>query len=86
MTAFKLKSPDGKLIVGTPETIQATSFIHHWIEKDGKPFPVYSGDTDVYWDSSKTDRNDAGDMLVEDENGDTWAISLCTRIPIEEKE
>lgn len=82
MTTYRLIAPNGRAIVGTPETILGLARANTFTEDDsGQLIPDYSGDTDMYWDSTETQTTETGEMMVQDDDGATWPISACTREP-----
>jgi hypothetical protein len=69
-----LWTPTGKRIRGTSDTIPARGdFSTAEIDADGDIIPDYDGDTKVFWDLQAVDKNDNGEFLYLDEDGDTWA-------------
>lgn len=70
----QLYSPNGKLVIGTADTVNATANVSGWSDTGE---PIYAGGSDVDWDSQLTRTNAKGDMLVIDEDGDTWPKAMC---------
>lgn len=73
------KTPTGKLIVGTCETVEAMACtVAASFKLDpatGKLSYDHEGDSEVYWDSMATKTTDKDETLFQDEDGGEWPES-----------
>lgn len=76
MNWSKYTAPDGAPIVGTAETLTATSTIFG-IKPDGTP--EYDGSTEINWDDQKTVRRD-GKIIFEDDKGREWTFDQLVKV------
>jgi hypothetical protein len=67
-------SPTGAEIIGTSDAVLCTANITD-IEEDGTP--VYSGETDVDWDSQTTKERDGKPLFIDDD-GQEWTFDQLT--------
>lgn len=66
-------SPDDSPIIGSYERIQGVALISGFDPQTRDP--IYTGQTNVYWDSQKTELNLMLEPTYVDDNGQTWALS-----------
>jgi len=66
-----LKAPNGKLIIGTLETVPGTALIQNAKVKCGKVEFEYEGETKIDWDSQKSVL-EGGQRVFVDEEWNTW--------------
>jgi hypothetical protein len=64
-----MKSPRGNEIIGTYENLNGCSKFMDAKIVDGKIVFDYTGDTEVYWDAQKTNRDESGKRIFVDEKG-----------------
>lgn len=85
---YRLVSPKGAAIIGTLDTIEAMACVQgvesDERDSDGELSLEYSGDTEVFWDSQKTQRTPKGERLFLDANHDEWPESQLVVVVEEE--
>lgn len=85
---YYLQAPNGKRIVGTYEVIIGTGeFTLSSPKRKGKNKEfdlVWTGDTEVSWDSQETFRDEGQERVFFDEDGDTWPESKLVAVEDED--
>lgn len=84
-TLRDLFSPNGKLIEGTDEMVPGTSKVDGFTREKGEWMPEHGGDTKLHWDGGYTQEADDGDILVVDEDGLSWPLTVCRPLTDEEE-
>jgi hypothetical protein len=70
-TTKTFTAPTGARITGTLETVLGVARVEGW-DEHGEP--IYSGDTEIWWDEQRTVIRD-DEFVYVDANGDEWLQS-----------
>jgi hypothetical protein len=75
-TAKVFIAPNGARIVGTLERLSGVARIEGW-DEHGEP--IYSGDTDIWWDEQRTEIR-ADEFVYVDAYGEEWLQSQLVEL------
>lgn len=78
---FQAKCPQGHEIIGTYDMVPACARISG-IKRTAEGLePVYTGDSDCYWDGQTTETDDKGRLFYQCNNGDAWSEDVLVLEP-----